>query len=46
MEYMYSRFRNVFALNMKFRQAQVSGDFSIITEEDKFIMKTTMGGIA
>ena len=36
---MYAKFRDVFALNMKFRSAQLSGDFSAITEEDVSIMK-------
>ena len=32
--WMYSKFHSVYDLNMKFRQAATTGDFSIITPQD------------
>ena len=45
-EYVFGLFRNVYDLNMKFRQAQVSGDFSDITEEERETMLREMGRVA
>ena len=42
----FRRENGVYELNMKFRQAQVSGDFSIITDDDVATMIAVMGNIA
>lgn len=46
MNFMFTKFIAVYDLNMKFRKAQTSGDFSIITEDDLFVMKSSMSEVA